>query len=60
MFIVRIIVALLLIATFVLVAGYFFSRNKNYLIAIKRLYQYVAWFGVIVILLSVISRVIKL
>jgi hypothetical protein len=59
-FIVRITVALLIIATFVLVAAYILSKNKNYLIAIKQLYQYAAWFAMIIILLTVISRVIKL
>jgi hypothetical protein len=59
-FIVRITVALLLIATFVLVAAYIVSRNKNYLVAIKRLYKYAAWFAIVIILLTLISRVIKL
>ena len=60
MFIVRITVALVLIATFVLVLAFLVSRNKKYLIALKQLFKYVGWFAIILILLNVISRVIKI
>jgi hypothetical protein len=60
LFIVRIIVALVLIATFLLVIAYLFSRNKQYLIAIKQLLKYVVWFAILLLLFNVISRVIKL
>jgi len=59
LFIVRLTVALVLIATFVLVLAYLVTRNKKYLIAIKHLFKYVAWFAIIFILFNVISRVIK-
>lgn len=60
MFIIRITVALMLIATFVLVLAYVVTRHKKYLIAIKQLFKYVAWFAIILILFNVISRVIKI
>ncbi len=60
MLIVRITVALVVIATFLLVLAYVVSRNKKYLIAIKQLFKYVAWFAILFILLTVISRVIKI
>ncbi len=60
MFIIRIMMALALIAFFVLLAAFLITRNKQYLNYIKRLTNYLVGFVVVVGLLFLISRIIRL
>lgn len=55
----RIGIAIVLIATFVMLLAFVITRNKQYLILMKRLFKYIAWFVCILVLLSLISRVIR-
>lgn len=59
MIIFRIAAALMLITVFVLLGAYLITRNKKYLIALKKFVSFIAWFIVVAVILGLISRVIR-
>jgi hypothetical protein len=57
--IIRLTIILVAIATFVLLAAYVVTRNKNYLSYLKRLLRYVGWCFLALFVLYLITRVIR-
>jgi hypothetical protein len=57
--IIRLTIILVAIATFVLLAAYAVTRNKNYLSYLKRLLRYVGWCFLALFVLYLITRVIR-
>jgi hypothetical protein len=60
MLIVRFCLVALLLATLVLGAAYLFTRNRAYLLTIKKMYRYAAYFFGLALVVYAISRVIRL
>lgn len=56
----RFLLALIVIATFVLIAAYLVTKNQKYIDALKKLLLYSAWAGVLLILFSIVARLIRL
>ncbi len=57
--IIRLMIILVFIATFVLLATYTVTRNKKYLTYLKQILKYAAWCFVALFLLYLMSRVIR-
>jgi hypothetical protein len=60
MLIVRFCLVALLLATLVLGAAYLFTRNRAYLLTIKKMYRYAVYFFGLALVVYAISRVIRL
>lgn len=60
MLIVRFVIFITAITTFVLLASYFYTRNQKYFNFLKQLYRYLMWIAIVLALLFLISRVILL
>lgn len=58
--IIRLVIMLVLIATFVLFAAFVLTQNKIYLTYIKQLLKYAGWAALVLALLFLISRVIRI
>ena len=58
--IIRLVIVLVLIATFVLFAAFVLTQNKIYLTCIKQLLKYAGWAALVLALLFLISRVIRI
>ncbi len=60
MFIIRLTIILVFIASLVLLAMYFVSRQQKYLTLLKQMLKYTGWMLVLVLLLYLVTRVIRL
>ena len=60
MFIIRLTIILVFIASLVLLAMYLVSRQQKYLTLLKQMLKYTGWMLVLVLLLYLITRVIRL
>ena len=60
MFIIRLTIMLVFIASLVLLAMYLVSRQQKYLTLLKQMLKYTGWMLVLVMLLYLITRVIRL
>ena len=60
MFIIRLTIILVFIASLVLLAMYLVSRQQKYLTLLKHMLKYTGWMLVLVLLLYLITRVIRL
>ena len=60
MFIIRLTIMLVFIASLVLLAMYLVSRQQKYLTLLKQMLKYTGWMLVLVLLLYLITRVIRL
>ncbi len=60
MFIIRLTIMLVFIASLVLLAMYLVSRQQKYLTLLKQMLKYTGWLFVLVMLLYLITRVIRL
>jgi len=60
MFIIRLTIMLVFIASLVLLAMYLVSRQQKYLTLLKQMLKYTGWLFVLVLLLYLITRVIRL
>ena len=60
MFIIRLTIILVFIASLVLLAMYLVSRQQKYLTLLKQMLKYTGWMFVLVLLLYLITRVIRL
>ena len=60
MFIIRLTIILVFIASLVLLAMYLVSRQQKYLTLLKQMLKYTGWMLVLVMLLYLITRVIRL
>ena len=60
MFIIRLTIILVFIASLVLLAMYLVSRQQKYLTLLKQMLKYTGWMFVLVMLLYLITRVIRL
>jgi len=58
--IIRLTIILVFIASFVLLAAYIVTHNKNYLIYLKQLVKYTGWLFIVLFVLYLITRVIHL
>ena len=58
--IIRLTIILVFIASFVLLAAYIVTRNKNYLRYLKQLVKYTGWLFIVLFVLYLITRVIHL
>jgi len=58
--IIRLTIILVFIASFVLLAAYIVTRNKNYLSYLKQLVKYTGWLFIVLFVLYLITRVIHL
>jgi threonine/homoserine/homoserine lactone efflux protein len=59
MAIVRLMLILVIIATFVLLAAYIATRNKQYLTYLKQMLKYAGWTFAALFVLYLMSRVIR-
>lgn len=57
--IIRLTIILVIIATFVLLAGYIVTRNNKYLAYLKQMLKYAGWCFIALFVLYLISRVIR-
>ncbi len=57
--IIRLTIILVIIATFVLLAGYIVTRNNKYLTYLKQMLKYAGWCFIALFVLYLISRVIR-
>ena len=60
MFIIRLTIMLVFIASLVLLAMHLVSRQQKYLTLLKQMLKYTGWMLVLVLLLYLITRVIRL
>jgi hypothetical protein len=57
--IIRLTIILVIIASFVLLAGYLVTRNIRYLSYLKQLLKYIGWCFIALFVLYLVSRVIR-
>jgi hypothetical protein len=57
--IIRLTIILVIIATFVLLAGYIVTRNNKFLTYLEQMLKYAAWCFIAIFVLYLISRVIR-
>lgn len=60
MIVIRLLAVMMLIAAFILLGLYLYSRDPKYLRFLKRLAQYAAWFFLFVLVSFFVSRVLRI